>query len=73
MEKREEKSDTQLHIEQLFQKMLPAEDAPVEVKEEVFNTLDTLNLVGDFVDLFTAKFTQAETEFLDLLSDEDSE
>lgn len=71
MEKREEKSETQLHIEQLFQQMLPTEDAPPAVKEEVFNTLDSLHLLGDVMDLFTAKFTQTETEFLDLLSDGD--
>lgn len=67
----EEKTATELHIEQLFKNMLPREDAPEAVKKEVFQTLDTLNLVGDVFDLFTAKFTQSESEFLDLLAEED--
>lgn len=70
-EKSEVKTELQLHLEDMFQQMLPTDDAPDAIKNDVFNTIDTLNLVGDFVDLFTAKFTQTETEFLDLLADDE--
>lgn len=70
-EKSEVKTELQLHLETMFQEMLPTNDAPEDIKKDVFNTIDTLNLVGDFVDLFTTKFTQTETEFLDLLSDDE--
>lgn len=39
--------------------------APTELKEEVFNSLDTLTLVGDIVGLFTADFTFSEAILLD--------
>lgn len=67
----EEKTEMELHIEQLFEQMLPKEDAPEAIKKEVFQTLDTLNLMGDVLDLFTTKFTQTESEFLDILTDEE--
>jgi len=60
------KSDIQLSLEEKFKALLPKEDAPEELKEEVFQTLDTLNLVGDVVDLFTGKFVQTEASFFGL-------
>lgn len=68
-----EKSDVQRHLEEKFREMLPKEDAPEDLKKEVFQTLDTLNLIGDIADLFTAKFTKTEAAFFDLTSDEDPE
>ena len=40
-------------------------EAPKELKEEVFSTLNSLIMVGDLVDLFTVKFAQTELSFLD--------
>jgi len=45
-----------------FQQLGTKEALPVELKKEVFGTLDTLNLFADIADLFTAKFTMTELE-----------
>ena len=62
-----DKSELQLHLEGLFEQMIPPDDAPPDVKEEVFNTISTLDLAVDVVDLFTGKFVSSEAKFLDLL------
>lgn len=43
--------------------------APSELKDEVFNTLDTLSLLGDVADLFTMKFSQSEAILWKNISD----
>jgi len=52
------------------------------LKKEVFDSLETLKLIADVVDLFTAKFVVSETELTSMLGadfedirdvDEDSE
>jgi hypothetical protein len=58
------------NLENNFNKLLPDDDAPKELKEEVFGTIETLNFLGDLADLFTVKFSQAETLFLDILHDD---
>jgi hypothetical protein len=68
-----EKSDIQKHLEEKFKALIPKEDAPEELKKEVFKTLDTLNLIGDIADLFTDKFTKTEAAFFDLAEGEDDE
>ncbi len=45
-----------------FKKLEPKEHAPAELKKEVFDSLETLKLIADVVDLFTAKFVVSETE-----------
>lgn len=53
-------------LEKKFLEMNPEhEEAPADLKEEVFGTLNTLIMVGDLVDLFTLKFAQTELNFLD--------
>ena len=56
MKTKEDNNKIRQNLEEQFKSLLPTEDAPLELKEEVFNTLDTLSLVGDIVDLFTTKF-----------------
>jgi len=36
------------NLEEVFKEFLPDENAPEHLKKEVFQTLDTLNLIGDF-------------------------
>jgi len=45
-----------------FEKLEPKEHAPAELKKEVFDSLETLKLIADVVDLFTAKFVVSEAE-----------
>jgi len=66
-------SPIQKHLEEQFGQMRPEAPIPEELKEEVFNSLDTLHLVADIIDLFTVKFTQSESEFLDLFQEESKE
>lgn len=54
-----------------LQRLLPDENAPPEVKDEVFRTIELLDLVGSVADLFTAKFAATGTTFLDLSGDAD--
>lgn len=64
-------NDIRANLEEQFRKLLYKDDAPEEIKEEVFNTIDTLTFLGDIADLFTAKFGQTESELLDLLQEPD--
>jgi hypothetical protein len=41
------------------------EPAPADLKEEVFETLNSLIMVGDLMDLFTVKFAQTEMNLFD--------
>lgn len=60
-----------MNLEDIFKQFIPDENAPEELKKEVFQTLDTLNLIGDLADLFTAKFSKTEAVLLGLLHDEE--
>ena len=62
-----EKTPLQEHLEHLFEQMLPEENAPEEVKNRVFDTIDTLVLVSDLAALFTVDFGQTEFELIDIL------
>lgn len=61
-----ENNEIKNNLEEKFKQLLPDEKAPEGLKEEVFSTLDTFTLLGDIVDLFTAKFTATEAEFLNI-------
>jgi len=67
MKTKEDNNKIRQNLEEQFKSLLPTEDAPLELKEEVFNTLDTLSLVGDIVDLFTTKFSESEVAFLEVI------
>lgn len=59
------------NLEKQFQQLAKnMEKAPENVKNDVFSTLDTLNLIADIADLFTVKFTQTESAFLDIALDD---
>lgn len=70
---REEKTEIQTHLENLFADLKPNDTAPKDTKEQVFDTIATIELVGDIMELFTGKFGQTEIEFLDLLQEEEEE
>ncbi|MFT5885162.1 MAG: hypothetical protein ACI9IP_001622 [Arcticibacterium sp.] len=53
-----------------FLKNIKGEQAPVELKKEVFKSLDSMEVVIDIFDLFTAKFAKVETQFIDILTKE---
>ena len=59
------------NLEEKFKKFLPQKDTPEDLKKEVFQTLDMLNLFGDMADLFTAKFSKTEAAFLGLSEEEE--
>ena len=53
------------HLEKQLNLMEQGVQAPSELKSEVFNTLDTLGLLGDIADLFTVKFSHSNAIILD--------
>lgn len=52
-----------------FKLLKQQEPAPKELKGEVFQTLETMVLLADIFDLFTAKYTMSEMEFLEKIQD----
>ena len=52
-----------------FKLLKQSEPAPEELKGQVFQTLETMVLLADIFDLFTAKYTMSELEFLDTIQD----
>ncbi|MEM9820119.1 MAG: hypothetical protein AAF985_03575 [Bacteroidota bacterium] len=64
----EEHPEIRAALSERFGVMRVNEEAPKELKKEVFNTLDTIQLFADIADLFTIKFTRTELDFLDLSS-----
>ena len=70
------KSSMQNQLNEFFEKKFEqleqteeGSQAPSELKEEVFNSLDTLTLLGDIVGLFTSDFTFSEAILLDTALD----
>lgn len=47
-------------LEAQFNELANGTAAPSELQEEVFNTLDTLSLLGDVTELFTLNFAMSE-------------
>lgn len=45
----------------------PNPDIPQGLKQEVFNSLETLQLIADVIDLFTFQFVMSEAEFTNIL------
>lgn len=45
----------------------PNPDIPQGLKQEVFNSLETLQLIADIIDLFTFQFVMSEAEFTNML------
>lgn len=63
-EGKKESKELQEHLKEKFQAIEPNGQVPEELKKGVFDSLDTINLMADFADLFTAKFTMAESEMI---------
>jgi len=54
-------------MEQAFRDLKPIDGIPPEgLKEEVFNSLETLQLIADVIDLFTSQFVLSESEMMSL-------
>lgn len=54
-------------MEQAFKNLKPLDGRPPEdLKEEVFNSLETLQLIADVIDLFTSQFVLSESEMVNL-------
>ena len=49
--------------------LLPPDDAPADVKDEVMRTIELMDMLGTVADLFTAKFVATGATFLDLSED----
>lgn len=62
MHENSKKETPQKKLTEKLQQMGKKTAVPEDLKEEVFSTLDTLNLFADIADLFTAKFTMTELE-----------
>ena len=62
----EEHPEIRSALTERFEAMQAEEEAPQELKKEVFNTLETIQLFADIADLFTLKFSRTELDFLDL-------
>ena len=71
---REDENPIRKNLEEQFGQLGSNVTPPEDLEKEVFDTIDTLALFGDVLDLFTAKFTQSEAHLIDLISDpEDSQ
>jgi len=57
----DESSEIKSLLEEKFGEFIDEENVPDDIKGEVFNSLNTLALIGDLTDLFTIKF--AKTNF----------
>lgn len=75
MDKKAKKdSPLQAHLKNVFQMEDTSVDLPADMKKQVFDSLDWLNLIGDVADLFTVKFTKSEAILFDAIdSDDDGE
>lgn len=60
----DKKLNIRLHLEGLFQASEEEKEAPEILKEEVFSTLETLQLAADIIDLFTVKFVESNIKVL---------
>ncbi len=61
-----ENPELQSVLEKKFSQLNPENNlAPEDLKGEVFDTLNSMLLLGDLVDLFTVKFARTELNFLD--------
>ena len=50
-----------------FDQYLPETEVPQDLKKEVFNTVDHLQLASEVFDLFTGKFGQTQVQLISIL------
>ncbi len=67
----EEHPEIRAALETRFQEFKRDDEAPEDLKQEVFGTLATMQLVADIADLFTVKFSKTELDFLDISTRKD--
>ena len=61
------------NLKELLVNYRPKEDLPPELKQEVFKTIDNIELAASVVDLFTVQFANTEIRFLNEFESEDEE
>lgn len=66
-----DKTPLQLKLDAQLQLLVPREDAPEDLKQEVFRTLDFLDTLGEITELFTQKFGETNAHFFDLFGEEE--
>lgn len=52
-------------MEEKFKDLNDRKEPPKEVKDEVFKTLDSMQLMADILDLFTFKFIETEVSMIE--------
>ena len=66
-----DKNAAEQNLAQQFRKLGEKESSPPDdLQDEVFNSLDTLNLFGDFLDLFTAKFAATNIDMVEAIGEQ---
>lgn len=65
------KNKNTITLKKYLEKNLENQDdngvSPEDLKTMVFDTLDTLEMVGNIADLFTAKFIRSEVDLFDII------
>lgn len=65
------KSPEEMDFGDMFRLFDKAEELPEDLKEEVFNTMDTIRLTTDLVDLFFGKQLETDLGLLELFTEND--
>jgi len=58
------------NLERQFKKLMPEDAPPEQLKEEIFQTLDSVNMIGDIAELFTSQFMQTNAKLSSVISDD---
>ncbi len=61
----DESSEIKSLLEEKFGEFIDEENVPEGIKDDVFNSLNTIALIGDLADLFTIKFAKTNFSFID--------
>ena len=67
----EEKDQLDKLLVEKFQRIMLDKSAPEALKQEVFRTLDFLEMFGDIAALYTSQFGEAELNLLNLINNEE--
>lgn len=62
----------EIKLSDFFQQLEEKQIAPINLKDEVFKSLDSLTLVSEFFSLFTDKFVRTELGFIDEIMDKEN-
>lgn len=60
----DESSEMKSLLEEKFGEFIDEDNVPEDIKGEVFNSLNTLALIGDLADLFTVKFAKTNLNII---------